>query len=171
MTSSTRRQVLFVGVFLIVVGLFMLTFRLGVVDGESMLPTYQNGQVVLVWRRGPFCPPLKRNEVVLLREGHDVLIKRIYRLAGQTIDRTYPDLYDQAFRSGLADYYEQHTVSTPQGPRLLLTVPKGYLVVLGDNLAVSEDSRVFGPVPERDVLGVVVNSPPPPYSALESPRF
>ncbi|HLI47943.1 MAG TPA: signal peptidase I [Chthonomonas sp.] len=164
MSPSTRRQVVFVAVFLVIVLLFMLTFRLSIVDGDSMLPTYHSGQIVLVWRRGPFCPPLRRNEVVLVRQARDVIIKRIFRLPGEPLGHSFPDLQDLAFRNGLADYYEQHIVQTPHGPQVELTVPKGYIVVLGDNLAVSEDSRVFGPVPEKDVLGVVVNSPPPPYT-------
>ncbi|CCW35814.1 signal peptidase I [Chthonomonas calidirosea] len=166
MSPSTRRQVVFVAVFLVIVLFFMLTFRLSIVDGDSMLPTYHSGQIVLVWRRGPFCPPLRRNEVVLVRQAREVIIKRIARLPGEPLGHSFPDLQALAFRNGLADYYEQHIVQTSHGPQVELTVPKGYIVVLGDNLAVSEDSRVFGPVPEKDVLGVVVNSPPPPYTSI-----
>ncbi len=160
MSHTGRRQTLFVVVFLVVVVLFVTNFRMGVVSGASMYPTYQDGQVVLVRRRTWFSSPLKRNDVVLLRQGRDVIIKRIYRLPGEEVDHFYPDVKQKAFASGLADYYEQQVVPG-QEPRLF--VPKGYLVVLGDNLPVSGDSRVFGPVPVRNVLGTVVNSPGPPY--------
>ncbi len=166
MSSGTRRQVLFVVFFLVVVLFFVTTFRLGLVQGDSMVPTYHNGQVVLVWKKGPFCPALQRNDVILLRQRDDVIIKRIYRLPGEVVDSSFPDVRRQAFDTGLSDFYEQKTMKTPSGDKILLTVPKGYLVVLGDNLPISDDSRVFGPVPIRDVLGVVAAPPPPPYEQL-----
>lgn len=164
MPSATRRQLVFIVVFLVVVLLFVTTFRMGVVHGSSMSPTYDNGQVVLVRRHTWLSPALHRNAVVLLRVGRDVIIKRIYRLPGEELGSSF--FYDEqkAFDSGLSDYYEQMT--PPGGGRPRLVVPDGYLVVIGDNLNGSEDSRVFGPVAIRDVLGVVVNSPPPPYSAF-----
>jgi signal peptidase I len=39
------------------------------------------------------------------------------------------------------------------------TVPEGMIYVLGDNRAMSEDSRVFGPVDLSKVVGKVVIRP------------
>jgi signal peptidase I len=167
MPRSARRQNILIAIFLVMVLAFMTTFRMGVVRGDSMFPTYQDGQVVLVLRRTGLSAPLRRNDVVLLRKDRDVIIKRLYRLPGEEIDHTFPDVLAYTHRYRLDDYYEQQTVQTPQGPETHLFVPRGFLVVIGDNLRVSEDSRLFGPVPERDVLGVVVNAPPPPYTAAD----
>ncbi len=164
MSRSVRRQILFVGVFLVVVALFVTLFRMGIVRGDSMSPTYESGQVVLVQRRAPFSPPLKHNDVVLVRHDRDVLIKRIYRLEGEELTIGFPYF---PLTPGLEDFYEQPDTFLPGHPSRLF-VPRGYLVVIGDNLRVSEDSRFFGPVRMRDVLGVVVNSPPPPYAAAVS---
>jgi len=41
-----RRQAAFVGLFLVVVSMFVSTYCMGVVRGASMEPTYQDGQVV-----------------------------------------------------------------------------------------------------------------------------
>ena len=165
MSRSVRRQIAYVIVFLVVVLLFMTMFRMGVVRGSSMEQTYENGQVVLVQRRHWFSRPLRDNDVVLIRHDRDVLIKRIYRLEGEEITNTFPYTADNVRYSGLEDYFEQ-VPSTLKSRRshARLFVPKGYLVVLGDNIRNSEDSRVFGPLPASDVLGVVVNSPPPPYA-------
>lgn len=164
MSRSVRRQILFVAVFLVVVALFVTLFRMGIVRGDSMSPTYESGQVVLVQRRAAFSPPLKHNDVVLVRHDRDVLIKRVYRLEGEELTIAFPYVH---VVPGLEDFYEQPDTPLPGRPSRLF-VPKGYLVVIGDNLRVSEDSRYFGPVRMRDVLGVVVNSPAPPYAAAVS---
>jgi signal peptidase I len=163
MSRTTRRQLILVTVFLILVVFFVTTYRMGVVRGDSMQPTYENGQVVLVRRRNWFSPPLQKNDVVLLRRGRDVLIKRVHRLPGEEINDWF--LKQQILLLGRvsqqADYYEQEPGRTPEeGTRFF--VPENYIFVLGDNQRASEDSRQFGPVPLRDVLGVVVDSPPPP---------
>src|SRR5262249_51459517 len=142
---------------------------MGVVRGDSMESTYQNGQVVLVRRRNLFSPPLRHNDVVLLRKDRDVIIKRVYRLPGEEIDETFPNVLAYTRLNGMEDYYEQKVEQTPQRPKTHYYVPDGSLVILGDNLRVSEDSRIFGPVPERDVLGVVVNAPGPPYAPGSAP--
>lgn len=164
MSRSVRRQVAFVLVFLVVVLLFVTMYRMAVVRGNSMEPTYVSGQLVLVRRRNWFSAPLRRNDVVVVRQNRDVIIKRVYRLENEEMTDTFP-YRAQDVNPRVMDYYEQQPAIRPPGsPPPRLFVPKGYIVVLGDNLRVSEDSRIFGPVPLRDVLGVVVNSPPPPYA-------
>lgn len=157
MSHGTRRQSIFVLVFIVVVILFVMTFRMGVVRGDSMLPTYVNGQVVLMRHWGQ---PLRRGDVVVVRKDNDMIIKRVYRLPGEEI--TDPIVMNMTYQYNLQDYYEQPLADKEKGRRHRLFVPEGYLVILGDNPSVSEDSRLFGPVPQRDVLGIVVRSPPAP---------
>lgn len=167
--SSPRRQTILILIFLILVVFFMTMFRMGVVRGASMQTTYQDGQVVLVRRKNWFSAPLKHNDVVLLKQNRDVIIKRVYKLPGEEITSGYPFVLESTRRYGLTDYYDQRVEQTPQGPQTHLYVPKGYIVILGDNLKVSEDSRLFGPVPEKDILGTVVNSPGPPDRTPDQP--
>jgi signal peptidase I len=163
-----RRQAAFVGLFLVVVSMFVSTYCMGVVRGASMEPTYQDGQVVLVRRHNMLNPTLHRNDVVLLqRERGEVIIKRIYRLPGDEVIPGYPYLVRASEPHGLSDYYEQETVNTPQGITTRYFVPRGYIVVLGDNPDVSEDSRFFGPVPITDVIGTVVDAPGPPSGVTD----
>ena len=158
-----RRQAIFIGVFLIVVLFFVTTYCMAVVRGASMEPTYQDGQVVLVKRHTVLNPTLHRNDVVLLqRDRGEVIIKRIYRLAGEEVTPGYPFLVGTMEMRALEDYYEQTNEKTPQGTVTHFYVPQGYLAVLGDNPDISEDSRFFGPVPISDVLGTVVDAPGPP---------
>lgn len=166
MSRALRRQTILICIFLALVALFVTTFRLALVRGDSMEPTYHNGQVLLVRRLTWLAPRLRRNDVVVVRQGRDVLIKRIYRLPAEEL--TFEPLRRAAFdvaQQGrpLSDYYEQPLTQLEQGKLPRLFVPEGYIMVLGDNLRVSEDSRLFGPIPLRDVLGVVINAPGPPF--------
>lgn len=136
---------------------FVLTYRMVVVRGESMDPTYRDGQTILARRRNWFSGPLSRGDVVVLRQDRDIIIKRIYRLPGEEI--TDPDIVRRSQTSDLKDYYEQPLTQTEKNKPPRLFVPEGYIAILGDNRRVSEDSRIFGPVPLRDVLGVVIASP------------
>jgi signal peptidase I len=165
-----RRETLFICVFLVVVVLFVNTYCMGVVRGASMEPTYQDGQVVLVRRRNAFSPALHRNDVVLLqRDRGEVIIKRVYRVPGDELEPGYPYLVGLTEPRGLKDYYEQEVVKIPHGREVHFYVPQGYIVVLGDNPDVSEDSRYFGPIPISSVLGTVADAPGPPPSALDRP--
>lgn len=164
-----RRQKWFLSVFLIVASLFLITFRLAVVQGSSMEPTYYSGQLVLVRRPGMFHSPLRRGDVVLLRRGGEVLIKRVHRLPGEELDDAFPYVLSFTNRDLLRRYLIRRTPS-PDGPQTRWFVPPGRIVVIGDNLLNSEDSRVFGPVPIRDVLGTIVNAPSAPYIPAPPPR-
>lgn len=100
------------------------------VTGRSMEPTLSHGDRVLV-RRAPLGSVLRGQLVVLrLPDATDptLAVKRAVALPGDPM----PDPLARA------------------GP-----VPAGHLVVLGDNRAVSQDSRAFGPVPAHLLLGVV----------------
>ena len=61
----------------------------------------------------------------------------------------------------LRDPFDRHRVIVKR----VAAVHRGELVVRGDNADASVDSRVFGPVPDRDVLGRVVRRYAPPSRA------
>ena len=154
LSRKTKRQIVAVTVFALVALFFGVSFQLAVVRGDSMLPTYRDGQMVLVSRLSALNGPLHRGDIVLVHTASDSLIKRVAYLPGDVI-RT-PDVF--AFRR-VWDYFEVER--RPGRPGFLpsgLKVPPGYVVVLGDNRAVSEDSRMFGPVAFGDILGRVLNA-------------
>ena len=164
MQGGNRRLAILISIFLCLVVYFVSTYRMGVVRGASMEPTYVDGQSVLVRRLNRLGRPLKRGDVVLVRNDHEVIIKRVYRVAGEEIDHSFPDLLSATQMRDLTDYYDQRQTIGASGTETHYFVPQGYVVIVGDNIPVSEDSRVFGPVALRDVLGAVVNPRPAPYS-------
>ena len=167
---TARRQAAFVGVFLIVVIFFVSTYRLAVVNGRSMEPTFSSGQIVLVRRRTWGTRPLRRGDVVLIQKDDEVLIKRIYRLPGESMDDPDPSVVERIMVNGAAVYYDR-TEEHARRSLPHLSVPPGEVAVLGDNSLISDDSRAFGPVSIGDILGIVVDAPPAlPHSYAVSMR-
>ncbi len=152
-----KRNVFAVAVFLVVVILFTATFKMAVVRGDSMLPTYRDGQLLLINKIRALHGPLKRNDVVLVEHGNDVLIKRVVYLPGDIVPA------QDSFQFRRVMEFFDIVRPGPNEPRYPgLKVPEGFIVILGDNRRVSEDSRLFGPVKEGDVIGRVVNAPSKP---------
>lgn len=131
---------LFVLVFAI---FFYFNFTTVVVSGNSMEPTFQNGERLLASRAYWLVGQIKRRDVVVVRtQGQDpgqtgYIIKRVLGLPGDKIDgANVPDSW-----------------RVSDGP---FVVPPGRVYVIGDNREVSEDSRRLGAVPLEDVLGKIV---------------
>jgi signal peptidase I len=156
MTRPRRRHYAFAAIVLLLIGFLVTSFRVTVVHGDSMLPTYKSGQMVIVNRlsRGH-----QRGDVVLVEAGNEVLIKRIAYLAGDEMPA------DHAWMFGDVAHYFEAT----QNQNAPLKVPAGHVVVLGDNPNVSDDSRSFGPVPIDQIYGRVVNAPSRPGQTQSGP--
>ena len=124
---------------------FLLNFTTVVVSGPSMLPTFKTGRRLLATKAYWLVGGLRHDDVVVIKEidpkaGTGYFIKRVYRLAGETVDM----------------------VNVPRAPLWTLaqgvyTVPEGSIYVLGDNREVSSDSREFGAVSLSRVIGKVIH--------------
>lgn len=121
------------------------------VSGMSMAPRISSGEYVIINTLAfKFSPPA-RGDIVAFR--HDAITPELFikRVIGIPGDRIWIDR-GVVYRNGiqLAEPYVKFpdTRSMPA-----LTVPPDTVFVLGDNRAVSEDSRDFGPVPDRDLVG------------------
>jgi signal peptidase I len=145
------------------VRLVVLNFR---VDGESMLPNLDDGEMLLVNRNAyqyydiggnryyPFDPP-ERGDVIVFDPptGSDKpYIKRIIGLPGEEV--TFGDGHVFIDGQPLAeDYIQDRTRCGARSDNCDVVVPEGYVYVLGDHRSNSSDSRVFGPVPVGNVVG------------------
>ncbi len=140
-----------VGAVAVVVLAFLLWFRSWLVvvdvDGSSMEPTFHTGDRVLVRRTS--LARVGRGDVVVVERpdgpgvwrrspagrrvaGQPWMIKRAAALPGQPVPAEVIGVVTET------------------------TVPEGHLVLLGDNIASSYDSRSCGFFPSTRLLGVVV---------------
>ena len=139
----------------------VLTFvlSLGSISGPSMQPAYDDNTIVAAFRWAG----LKHQDVVLIQSGAlgEPIVKRAVGLPGDTLKIEDGIVY----RNGQA--LDEPYVEYPGGPDVPeLVVPEHMLFVLGDNRAVSLDSRftALGLVPEQEVVGVVIFSARLPFS-------
>lgn len=152
------RRLMIAGVLLIGIAAF-LPWQFILVSGESMSPTYHNGQLLVGWRQ-VFCRnrPFRRGEVVLFRHGGETLLKRIYALPGdEVVIFRLDDGFNLLVQAG--DYLKYYRLVEEFGAARIdrFDVPAGQLFLLGDAPQVSLDSRSFGPVPQSTVIARVIS--------------
>jgi signal peptidase I len=143
--------------FVVVTGLFSYSLRLVRIQGRSMEPSFSPGQWVLVRQLNWPAVPLRDGDVVVFRHEGQLLIKRIAALQGEK--PPVEDLCLPAVPS--PDLATRDPWLAQELARLTAPVLAGQLYVLGDNADVSEDSRVFGPIPGSAVIGRVIQWSPP----------
>lgn len=136
-------------------------FRIVNVDGDSMYPTLQDGNRLLLTG---FDKDYEKGDIVVVdRYTEEPLIKRVIGLPGDEIwiDKNYLYINNQLQN-------EPYTVgyTVPRDFTEAQTVPEGYVFVLGDNRSVSKDSRVseIGMVSVKDIVGKAVYCVWPPES-------
>ena len=124
------------------------------VPTPSMVPTIQVGDRFVVDRLVYRFREPRAGDIVLFddpRHELPALVKRVVAVAGHTVD-----LQDgQVVIDGVPAYepYTHGKVSMPETVRMPVTVPAGYVWVMGDNRTDSGDSRFFGPIPVDSIHG------------------
>jgi signal peptidase I len=158
------------------------------IDGISMEPNFHNGQFLIV-NRFAYCPGLhleirplniqwektwcvrqpKRGDVIVFEYPKDLsrdFIKRVIGLPGETVEVKGGKIFvnDQL----LPELFGPNPGSSTNGP---ITVGPSEVFVMGDNRNNSSDSRTWGPLPLKYVIGkALVSYWPPRYWAVV-PRY
>ena len=149
-----------------VVAMRMFIFSPMLVDGASMMPTYEDGDRVIVNKISKQFSGIERFDVIVFEAPiGDDYIKRVIGLPGdhvayeddilyingEPLEEPYLDEYkEQLLDNGLLTY--NFTLESLTDYKV---IPEGYLFVLGDNRRKSADSRDprVGLVPMEKVLG------------------
>lgn len=130
---------------------FLTTAFYTMVHGESMYPTYQDGEIITVFQvEKP--DTIQRNDIILFQtdQSKEYYIKRIIGLPGETImveeDGIYVDGVYLEQQKGIAEKIAERTYPYELGE-------EEYFVI-GDNRTNSFDSRAydFGKVLKQNIL-------------------
>ncbi len=166
--NSLRNLYDFVELFALAACLILLVFtllaRLTVVDGSSMDNTLKDGQRLII---SDVLYSPKCGDIVVIQSpdilGGKAIVKRIIATEGQRVE-IYADgvyVYNADGSGGKLEETDGslgYTVNFDPSPyynyhRQSFVVGEGQVFVMGDHRSVSEDSRSFGCVDERTILG------------------
>ena len=133
---------------------FYVLFVPSQVDGQSMEPTLLSGDHMLV-TRGYRTP--HRGDIIdihMKEAGRTIeLVKRVIAIAGDTVEVRA----DVAWVNGAPEPPRGQHVEPSYAVNVApYVIQPGYLYVLGDNRAISEDSSFFGPLPLSGAEGRAV---------------
>jgi signal peptidase I len=151
---SLASLVLQLAILCALIAAFFIQFRQ--VSGPSMAPHISSGEYVLVNTLAYKLSTPHRGDIVAFR--HDgftpeTYIKRVIGIPGDTVRIVRGAVFVDGARLNEPYVRFPDARSMPQ-----ITVPEQSVFVLGDNRAVSEDSRVFGPVRDSDLMGRAIVS-------------
>jgi len=144
---------LFIKVFVILAGFILLfTFIFGIctVKDMSMKPAVQDSDIVIFYR---LAKNYVESDVVALEYKEQVQIRRVIAVAGDIVDITEEGVVING--ALIAEEYRQDTLLYSDGISFPVTVPEGHLFVLGDSRNGTIDSRMYGTVAIKDLLGKV----------------
>lgn len=160
---------IFVTALVIIAFLFTFVARFVGVDGNSMNPTLQHGDWLIV---SAINKDIKHGDIVISTQPNsfnEPLVKRVIAKGGQTVDINFSTGAVYVDGVELDEPYIAAPTHTSEGMTFPLLVPEGTLFLMGDNRNDSTDSRspMVGCVDERYVLGVVQFRLMPTFSKID----
>lgn len=146
--------------FIFIVGIIVIPIRFYIaqpfiVRGDSMTPTFENGDYLIIDEFSyRFLRDARRGEVIVFRYPNDpskFFIKRIIGLPGETVRIESGILTISDNNNVVADPYAKFVGKLyPDG---VWTLGTGEYFVMGDNRAFSSDSRSWGSLPKNLIIG------------------
>lgn len=152
-TSWLRETVETIVLALVIFLLLQQVVRNFRIQGDSMWPTLETGQFVLVERVTYRFSEPKRGDIVVFeypRAPQEDFVKRIIGLPGETVEIQNGSVY---INGALLTEPYLHGQRTLNYHPIHVTLGPDEYFVMGDNRAASSDSRTWGALPRRNIIG------------------
>ena len=131
-------------------------FEIAVTSGASMEPTITQGDHILVNRLAYRSRVPEKGEIVAFKIGWVMIVKRVLGVPGDVIELKNGLLY---CNSKLIEHEKRPIPSDNKSKQRSfkpMMVWDKHLFVIGDNREHSIDSRDFGTIPYKDIIGKVI---------------
>lgn len=146
---------------IVIIVFFVRTFiaQPFIVEGDSMAPNFHSGHYLIIDQLSYRFTEPKRGDVIVLRyplQPKRFFLKRVIGLPGETISLRNGAVIisNESFPNGFTldePYHDQLTF--PMGTYGTVTLGDDEYYVLGDNRGGSSDSRSWGILPRKNVVG------------------
>lgn len=150
-----------IATFLVLAVVIVLPIRLFVaqpfvVEGESMYPTFESGDYLIVDELSYRFSEPERGDVIVFRfPGNESIfyIKRIIGLPGETVSIDRGEVSITREDGTIIQLEEPYVIAEDATYTARTIVGPNEYFVMGDNRPRSSDSRVWGLLPEREIMG------------------
>ena len=137
---------------------FTSPYRIIVVQGISMSPTFQNKQILVAKSINNY-QDIKINDILVCELEDNTIVKRVKYLENQII---YYYIDSNTSEIKLIDkntyqYLSTHPIIRNKSLIQKIIVPKNSIYLLGDNLNNSDDSRRFGPISFNNIKYKIIH--------------
>lgn len=135
----------------------VLVFVVGVTvqSGTAMEPAFHDRDVVFYYRLDK--TPEAGEAVVYTDEAGKLLVGRVVAVGGDTVEITAEGVKVNGYYQ-MEPYASGETILFREGVEFPVTVKGGEFFVLCDNRGEGRDSRILGPIPEKQIKGRVMLS-------------
>ncbi len=127
-----------------------------IVSGASMVPTFESGEYLIIDELSYRLSEPMRGDVVIFRYPKDTtefFIKRIIGLPGEVVTITQGIITVEKTDGTVQTLTDQYVTHAGNGGNQHYIVPSESYFVLGDNRPESSDSRTWGFVPRKNIVG------------------
>lgn len=140
--------------FLLAIATTLFVMQGFCVAGDCMQPHLYTGERVLANKMAYHLASPRRGDIVIFdypKDTRQVYVKRVIGLPGETV----------AIRDGQVSIngrtlLEPYKTFAAHGDMAAQAIPQDQYFVMGDNRDVSDDSRYWGDLPRRDIIGRAV---------------
>ncbi len=162
---------------LIVIPIRYFLFQPFIVSGDSMEPSFSNGDYLIVESLSYRVREPQRGEVIVFHYPEDPSFRHIKRIVGLPEETIIIDnnkveiipLNQQPFFMNENDYL--NSLTKPEKQEFVLEENEYF--VMGDNRSASFDSRRWGSLPRENIIGrtIVKAFPFPEFEIINSPNY
>ncbi|MEK7602123.1 MAG: signal peptidase I [Patescibacteria group bacterium] len=141
---------------IIVVPIRLFVAQPFVVEGESMHPTFESSDYLIVDEFSYHFSAPKRGDVIIFRYPGDpnvFYIKRIIGLPGETVHIDHGQTTVTKTDGSTVTLNESYVVAEDATYTQDTTLGTEQYFVMGDNRPRSSDSRIWGPLPKANIMG------------------